>query len=156
MFTSALRCVALRVRLHLVCLVLAAGCEDTHADGLTGAGAAAKDVACDFYYRVTNVSFSPVEEELPFEEQTLLVGPGESKSLDLGDLTLSMSYIEEEYHGTSVTLSVAAGDTSLFHTLYQKVPENQFGDNHGFTGLVYLTHPTEGGDYQLICRSVLH
>jgi hypothetical protein len=30
----------------------------------------------------------------------------------------------------------------------------KFASGHGFTGLIYLTHPSDCGDYQLFCESV--
>ena len=116
-------------------------------------------VVCEFYYRVTNDASSDTDpSDLQFQEETLEVRADDEKSVDVGDMTLSVSYSEDRFEGSSLHVGVEAGEVRLFNTLYQlrdgRLPTNQFVGDHGFTGLIYLTHPVEGGDYQLICKSV--
>ena len=135
------------------------GCSADDGTGPDG-GSLAGQVRCSFYYRASN-EFSggtPQGNEVDFEERTLDVAPNGDDSATLGALTLSVGYDDDEFEGAAVYVGVEAGDTRLFRSLYQlrhrELPENQFVGGHGFTGLIYLTHPSEGGDYQLICESV--
>lgn len=86
------------------------------------------------------------------------VKANERKTASLGKLRLTVSYTNTEWDGASASVGVAADELRLMSSLFQfepgKPPSNQFQGGHGFTGLVYLTHPTEGGDYQLVCKSV--
>ena len=85
-----------------------------------------------------------------------LLRPGERETVTLGAFRLEADYGEG---GTRLGLKVKAGATELFRSRYQLrdrlPPINQLPNEQGFTGVLELTHPTEGGNYQLICRSVL-
>lgn len=129
----------------------------TNSVGDPGAGS----VDCTFYYRASNEVMedqSPDDPAFQFEEHTLTVAADESESMTLEGLTLNLSYSDDAFEGGTVSMRVTAGDIRLFSTLYQlqdrQLPTNQFVGGHGFTGLMYLNHPTDGGDYQLLCKSV--
>lgn len=115
-------------------------------------------IECAFYYRVTNEADSDTPpEDLQFSERVLQIGPNEEKTATLGLLQLHGTYSLSEFDADTFSLRVTAGETRLLSTLYQLsggLPVNQFVGDHGFTGLMYFTHPTEGGDYQAICKSV--
>jgi uncharacterized protein YjbI with pentapeptide repeats len=89
-------------------------------------------------------------------ERKALLRPGERKTVALGPLRLEADYAEGS---TQLALKVKAGATELFRSRYplrdSLPPINQVPDEQGFTGVLALTHPTEGGNYQLVCRSVL-
>lgn len=84
------------------------------------------------------------------------VAAGEEATMRLADLSLVVSFVSHEYEVPSVNLRASFSEKPLVSWLYQlprnPPPQNQFVGDHGFTGLVHLTHPTRGGDYQLICK----
>ena len=91
------------------------------------------------------------------EERSLSVGPDEDASELLGELTFVVGYSADEFEGDSIVLSAVDGQARVLSILYQLsdgLPQNQFAGGHGFTGLLYFTHPTEGGDYQAFCEAV--
>lgn len=92
-----------------------------------------------------------------FAKEEMLIAPGERKSVSLGFLELHGDYSYSPIDVGAFHLSATTNEARLFSTLYQfsasKGPSNQFG-SHGFTGLIYLTHPTNGGNYQAWCRWV--
>lgn len=116
-------------------------------------------IECTFFFRASNEvgeGDDPADPKFEFEERTLVAAKNEDESTTLGKLTLDLRYDDSEEEGSSVGVSVSTADHPLFRTLYQLGEHglvNQFAGDHGFTGLVYLTHPTDGGDYQLICKS---
>jgi hypothetical protein len=119
-------------------------------DGADGA------IRCTYAYRASNDAADGVAATT-FEERVLMVGPTESVSETLGQLTLSASYNVAEYDSDSFNLTAAAGGVSVLAVLFQLsdgLPENQFSGGHGFTGLLYFTHPSAGGDYQAFCEAV--
>lgn len=94
---------------------------------------------------------------LQLEERVLTVAADQEASETLGQLTFGVGFHPSEYDADSVGLRVEDGATSVFSILYQLssgLPKNQFAGGHGFTGLLYFTHPTAGGDYQAFCESV--
>lgn len=154
----------------LIALFASVGCNaepGAELDGGTGgeagggAGGEANEgpsrVRCEFFFRESNED-DPPEPPSEFVSATLEVGANGSGSAGLGLLTFSVSYSDDEFEGASVSIVVTANDEPLSRFLYQfpdrELPDNQFDGGHGFTGLVYLTHPVQGGDYQLFCNSV--
>lgn len=106
----------------------------------------ADHILCEFYYRASNEVTSDTEEAvLEFQEEMLEVGPDEDKNVDLGNMTLSVFYDDDQFEGSTVQVRVDAGETRLFSTLYQlrdgKLPTNQFVGDHGFTGVDVLDRP---------------
>lgn len=116
-------------------------------------------IECTFFFRQSNEvgeGEDPADPKFQFEERTLTVGKNEDDSATLGNLTLDLRYDDSEHEGSSAGVSVSTPEHPLFRSLYQLGEQgllNQFAGAHGFTGLIYLTHPTHGGDYQLICKS---
>jgi hypothetical protein len=115
-------------------------------------------IECAFHFRQSNEVMpgeDPDDPKFQFEERVLRVAAGEDASVTLGDLTLALAYAVPEEDVPAVSISATAGDARLVGWLYQLdgAVRNEFAGDHGFTGLVYLTHPTEGGDYQLICKA---
>lgn len=134
---------------------------DTAADAASancGSDAPPEAVECQFFFRQSNELMAgddPEDPKFQFQERVVRVTPDESASETLGALTLAVAYDVPEQEVPTVGVSVTASDTRLVSWLYQLGGgvQNQFVGDHGFTGLVYLTHPTEGGDYQLICKA---
>jgi hypothetical protein len=124
----------------------------------TPSGAADGSIHCTYAYRATNVANeapAPFAPEL--EERSLEVGPGQAASETLGQLTLSARYAAAEFEGNSFSLTASAGEAQVLSALFQfgrSLPQNQFAGGHGFTGLLYFTHPAAGGDYQAFCEVV--
>src|SRR5262245_46006449 len=95
--------------------------------------------------------------EFQLVERSLSVAADQDASETLGQLTFSVGYHLSEQEIDTVSLRAADGSTSVLAVLYQLadgLPQNQFAGGHGFTGLLYFTHPTAGGDYQAFCESV--
>lgn len=145
-----------------VSLALLAACSDNGRPAANpaagGTAGEAGAVRCTLFYRASNEVTDDTEPgDLEFEEQVLELGPGEQGSANLAGVTLSLSYNLSEQEPDTLLLEVTAGETALLRTLYQlidqKLPQNQFAGGHGFTGLMYFTHPSQGGDYQAICES---
>lgn len=88
----------------------------------------------------------------------VMLTPGMRKTIEVGALRLVAGYDNGSTidQCNCIGLDVFAGDAHLFRAAYQlsgPPPDNQFGDL-GFTGLLFFSHPTAGGDYQAICKSV--
>lgn len=122
--------------------------------------ALAGSVRCTFAYRQSNELMEGQSLEAPapqLEERVLTVAADQEASERLGQLTFGVGFRSSEYDADSVGLRVEDGATSVLSILYQLssgLPNNQFAGGHGFTGLLYFTHPTAGGDYQAFCESV--
>src|SRR5262245_29777991 len=117
-----------------------------------GSGALTGSVRCTYAYRQSNE-----QPGLQLEERVLDVAVDESASETLGQLTFSVGFHDSEQEVDTINLSAADGASSVLSILYQLaagLPQNQFVGGHGFTGLLYFTHPTAGGDYQAFCESV--
>ena len=116
-------------------------------------------VECTFFFRQSNELLEgddPADPKFEFEERLVSVAKNEDASETLGKLTLDVRYDDSEHEGSSVGVGVSSADHPLFRALYQLGERglvNQFSGDQGFTGLIYLTHPTDGGDYQLICKA---
>jgi len=110
-------------------------------------------ISCTFYYRPAATEDYPEHEEVVVQ-----VSANEEKSATLGELELALSYADSAIEGAYARVAITADEQEVMASLYQfepgERPINQFIGDHGFTGLIYLTHPTEGGDYQLICKSL--
>jgi hypothetical protein len=116
-------------------------------------------IECSVFFRESNElgeGDDPTDPRFQHQERTLRAAPDEDASSTLGRLTFDLHYSVSEQEGSSVHVAVTAGEQRLVSCLYQlghAGVRNQFVGDHGFTGLVHLTHPTEGGDYQLICHA---
>jgi hypothetical protein len=150
----------------LPALVLVSGLSGC-ARGSSGPDAAAEmsgtpsegaggSIHCTYAYRLTNIaSEGTPPSALELEERALDVGPEEAASETLGQLTLSVRYDASQFEGNSFSLTVSAAEAQVLAVLFQfgsGLPQNQFAGGHGFTGLLYFTHPTAGGDYQAFCE----
>jgi hypothetical protein len=137
-------------------LVFAAGCGES-ALAAEPSGPAA--VGCKLFWRASNTvgpSDSPTDPKFQFQERAIRVGRGEQASASLADIALDVHYLSDAFEGSSVSVRAAFDGKALVSWLFQlstsSPPKNQFVGGHGFTGLVYLTHPTKEGDYQFMCE----
>jgi hypothetical protein len=135
--------------------------ETSSADLEQGSGAPGGSVRCTFAYRQSHevmAGQTGKEPAFQFEERLLDVAADQDSSETLGQLTFSVGFHTSEQDSDTVSLRVAAGEGTVLSVLYQLgpsgLPQNQFVGGHGFTGLLYFTHPTQGGDYQAFCESV--
>jgi hypothetical protein len=138
--------------------LLAGSCSPPAAAQGSGRPAA---VECKLFWRASNEvgpGESPGDPKFQFQERVARAEPGKPAQASLADVTLSVSYTADEFEGSSVSVGAAFDGKPLVTSLYQlersPPPRNQFAGGHGFTGLVYLSHPTKGGDYQFICQFV--
>ena len=134
---------------------------DTANASLDGpSGTLEGSVECTFAYRPSN-EVGPGQTgngpAFQLEERTLAVAVDEDASERLGQLTFSVGFHAYESETDSINVSVSADGAPVLSILYQLsagLPQNQFVGGHGFTGLLYFTHPTQGGDYQAFCAAV--
>src|SRR5690606_35036969 len=117
-------------------------------------------VAYSVSYRASNTlqpGQSPNDPELQFTHEHISLPANEDAGFELGELAFKFAFHSSENEGRSFSVLVKADTQPVFQSLYQfgrnKMPKNQFIGDHGFTGLIYLTHPEQGGDYQFICSS---
>lgn len=134
---------------------------DTANAGLDGPSDAADgSIECTYAYRQSNeVGEGQTGQEPAFqlEERTLTVAAGEDATERLGALTFRVGFQTYESELDTISLSASAEGAQVLSILYQLssgLPQNQFAGGHGFTGLLYFTHPTQGGDYQAFCEAV--
>ena len=90
-------------------------------------------------------------------QDTVLLTKSESqKTIAYQDLVFHVNYWDDPYAGRSfkTSVTVSNSDNELQADLYQMsrtaLPENQFYE-HGFTGLVYVYHPTSRAEIQYWC-----
>ena len=132
----------------------------TPGDALDGpSGLAGGAIRCSFFFRPDAIQADPETDLAAFEfqERVVDIAPGQTQMASLSQLTLTGSYADSAFEGSSFNLRVTAGDVQLLATLFQfsdGLPQNQFAGGHGFTGLLHLTHPTDGGNYQAFCEAV--
>jgi hypothetical protein len=90
-------------------------------------------------------------------QDTVLLTKSESqKTITYQDLGFHATYWDDPYEGRSFKTSVTVSNSNdeIQADLYQMsrtaLPENQFYE-HGFTGLVYIYHPTSRAEVQYWC-----
>jgi len=127
--------------------------------GTAGSNSGAGRIQCTYAYRARNEPMDGQTGDEPafqFQERLLSVAANESADQLLGELTLSVRYSADPFEGDSFQLSADGAGLRIFSTLFQfsaGLPQNQFSGGHGFTGLMYFTHPSAGGDYQTFCEA---
>ncbi len=90
-----------------------------------------------------------------FESQLLRVPANQSGAVELKGIRLRAQHDTSREEGTTFVPTVDADEKPLFKILRQfestDATLRRFNANHGFTGLVYATHPQHEGDDQLSC-----
>ena len=139
--------------LQLVTLVSLAACG-LAADESNGgpAGTIPDNVSCEVFYRPTAGA--------PFEESTLsLATDGDQGASDFDDIRFQATLLSDVGEGKSLSIAVTdlAAGAELTRQLYQfdlvQGLRDQFIGGHGFTGLVYVFHPTSGSELQYFCMA---
>ena len=125
------------IGLLLGVVLLLAACRPS-PEGAGGRSAAPFSVECQVFYRASMAE--------SFAESTVTLAQG-------GDRRVV------EHEGQSLSIYVTDLDTGdeLVRQLYQidraKGLANQFIGGHGFTGLIYVYHPSSAAEMQYFCRA---
>jgi hypothetical protein len=144
-------------------LVLLSACSQTSTsdDDVDAFDEGKTRLLCELSYRESNTvgpGETGMEPKFEFKTKRVEIGSEESGSATLGSVTLEATYVDSPEDVPSFAITLRAGDTRLFHNLYQfdraAPPRNQFVGDHGFTGLVYVASPLDSGDYQYVCKTL--
>lgn len=107
---------------------------------------------CTFLYREREPTTEDVEP-VHQEERTLEVAADTQGVVEVGHLKLEATFWVSDYQGCGVKLEVTAAGKPVFGELHEftplDLPLQQL--RHGLTGVVYLSHPELGGQYELTC-----
>ena len=109
-------------------------------------------IECQVFYRAsTNESLS--------ESKIRLTSDGDVELIEFDDLGFNASYIDDGFEARSLVISITNLDSGdeIARQLNQmdrgKNLINQFIGGHGFTGLIYVFHPSSPGELQYFCES---
>jgi hypothetical protein len=86
-------------------------------------------------------------------------GGHKDEAIEFGDLGFGAQYWDDQFEGRSLRVSVTDLDngeqiaTQLYQIDRDKGLVNQFIGGHGFTGLVYVYHPSSGAELQYFCEA---
>ena len=147
----------LKVCLWSVLLAVLAGCG--HA-ALTEPAILPSGVMCKLFWRASDTlsrGDSDSDPKFQLQERAIHVERGKESDFRLADAAIKVSYRSDAHEGSNVIVQVSFDDKPMVRWLYQlsSSPKNQFVGGHGFTGLVYLRHPTKrSDDYQFMCEFV--
>lgn len=140
-----------RLSLIVGIVVLVVGCGAT-PETAGEQPAAPLSIECQVFYR-------PSVAQSPGEGTTItLTGQGDRGVVEYDDMVLSARFSDDQFEGPSLSISVAARpDDQITSQLYQidraKGLSNQFVGGHGFTGLIYVYHPTSPSEIQYFCQA---
>lgn len=142
-------CVAL---FSLSLLISLAACKPAEPESeSTAIPLAEAEITCEVYYRAAAGGALEAGPELVFS------GENEEQSAPFDDLLFIGRYTVDAGEGRAfaVAVSDAASGTEIARSLYQLSPDglrNQFIGGHGFTGLVYIFHPSAAAEMQYFCQ----
>ena len=144
----------LSIQLLAALVALLCGCSDSASQSSLPTA-----VQCKLFWRASTTvgpGESPMDPKFQLQERALRVGRGEQASAAIADIKLDVHYFSDAFEGSSVSVAAAFDGKPSVSWLYQltsdPLPRNQFAGGHGFTGLVYLVHPTKAGAYQFLCE----
>ena len=130
-------------------VLLLAACRPS-PEGAGGRSADPFSVECQVFYRASMAE--------SFAESTVtLAQGGDHQVVEHDGLRFDAEYWDDPYEGQSLSISVTDLDTGeeLVRQLYQIVRAkglvNQFVGGHGFTGLIYVYHPSSTAEVQYFC-----
>lgn len=109
-------------------------------------------IDCRVFYR-------PSVTESLSESAITLKTNGDHEVIEFDDMEFSAQYWDDQFEGRSLLISVASPDTGneVVRQLYQmdrgKSLINQFIGGHGFTGLIYVYHPSSTAELQYFCET---
>ena len=128
------------------------GCGDEKSAGATQSPESFS-ITCKIFER------SSVESS-KMRSRTLNLGPKTgTKSVTVGDFKARAQFSADEFEGRALDFFVFAKGESepITQAKYQfddkDAPVNQFVGGHGFSGLVYVNHPTTGAELQYFCET---
>ena len=138
--------------LSLSLLIGLAACKPAEPESQSPAVPLAEAViACEVYYRAAAGGALEPGSDLIFS------GENEEQSAPFDDLLFSGRYTVDAGEGRAFAIAVsdAATGAEIARSLYQLSPDglrNQFIGGHGFSGLVYVFHPSSAAEMQYFCQ----
>ncbi len=109
-------------------------------------------IARHVFYRA-----SPTES--PSESTVRLPRDGDVEHIEFDNLGFNASYMDDEFEAPALVISntnLDSGDEVARHSNQMdrgKPVINQSIGGHGFTGLMYVYHPSSSGELQYFCES---
>jgi hypothetical protein len=109
-------------------------------------------IDCRVFYR-------PSVTESLSESAITLTTSGDHEVIEFDDMEFNAQYWDDQFEGRSLLISVTSPDTGdeVVRQLYQmdrrKSLINQFIGEHGFTGLIYVYHPSSTAELQYLCEA---
>lgn len=87
------------------------------------------------------------------ESRLFLDTTSDTRTFTLTDFDVLLQSWNESFDTSTFRLSVRpTGDESDLISVMYQAPFPQGNDNHGLTGLVYVTHPTTRSELQYFCK----
>jgi len=105
------------------------------------------------------VAYRPSVTESLSESAITLTTNGDHEVIEFDDMEFNAQYRDDQFEGRSLLISVTSTDTGdeVVRQLYQmdrgKNLINQFIGGHGFTGLIYVYHPSSTAELQYFCEA---
>ncbi len=110
---------------------------------------------CQLFHRQHESAQSPSGANPAVAGKTLDVRPNDTGEVSLAGLDLYAQYTSDEHDGTTFVIGARKSGAVLMKLRRQfdnAAPElKAFSANHGFTGLIYLPHASDGSEHQLYC-----
>jgi hypothetical protein len=131
--------------------VLLVGCSPSPEEA-GGQSVVPVSIDCRVFYR-------PSATESLSESAITLTTNGDHEVIEFDDMEFNAQYWDDQFEGRSLLISVASPDTGdgVVRQLYQmdrgKSLINQFIGGHGFTGLIYVYHPSSTAELQCFCEA---
>ena len=131
--------------------VLLVGCSPSPEEA-GGQSIVPVSIDCRVFYR-------PSVTESLSESAITLTTSGDHEIIEFDDMEFNAQYWDDQFEGRSLLISVASPDTGdeVVRQLYQmdrgKSLINQFIGGHGFTGLIYVYHPSSTAELQYFCEA---
>jgi len=132
-------------------MVLLVGCSPSPEEA-GGQSVVPVSIDCRVFYR-------PSVTESLSESAITLTTHGDHEVIEFDDMAFNAQYWDDQFEGRSLLISVASPDTGdeVVRQLYQmdrgKSLINQFIGGHGFTGLIYVYHPSSTAELQYFCEA---
>ena len=136
-------------RILLLLSVLASSCTAGRNEASSTAGG---EIVCEAFYRPT------AGQGLEAASPVIFTGGNERQERRFEDMIFEASFQDDEFEGRALSIVVAdlTAGQEIARQLYQFDPANpvanQFVGGHGFTGLVYVFHPTFSAEIQYFCH----
>ena len=131
--------------------VLLVGCSPSPEEA-GGQSVVTVSIDCRVFYR-------PSVTESFSESAVTLTTSGDREIIEFDDMEFHANYWDDQFEGRSFSIYVSSPDTGdeFVRHLYQmdrgKSLMNQFIGGHGFTGLIYVYHPSSTAELQGFCEA---